>query len=144
MKSELNYDVFACHDLICEIKRTPTLLHLCGYVHIPQGHNYYGSQGYDLDMIEVHGGITLTEKDSTTGEWVIGFDCGHSSDFSPGMLALGSTRYPENPGAYKNWEFVKREVEKIAWYVSLAADEYEQKDYADSIDTRLAKKLLSL
>jgi hypothetical protein len=138
IKYELDHDFFSKYDFVCEIRRVPQLLHLCGYVYIPYGHNYYGRDTYD---IKVHGGITLAEQDKD--EWKIGFDCGHSGDLIPAMKLSTNGTWREGP-TYKDWDYVEREVEKMAWFISLAASEDERKNYKETIDDRLAKKLLSL
>ena len=90
------YMVVAAQDLqyrICKKKNT----HLIdiergwgnGYVVLPKGHKYHGSE-YDEIDVNVNGGLTfsesvdsldwdeLTEKDK--GGWVIGFDTAHAWD----------------------------------------------------------------
>ena len=56
-----------------------------GYVHIPEGHKYYGLH-YDEIPYDVHGGLTFSEviKDSDLHNWPkghwIGFDTAHYGD----------------------------------------------------------------
>ncbi len=59
----------------------------CGYVRIPAGHPWHGS---DYDSVEpcpaVHGGLTFAEHDTDCGKggddsaWWLGFDCAHAGD----------------------------------------------------------------
>jgi len=62
--------------------------HLCGYVQVPEDHPYFGKDYNDCD-IDVHGGLTYSEKDEYNylylthiGHW-IGFDCAHCDDYCP-------------------------------------------------------------
>jgi hypothetical protein len=85
---------------------TDTTGHLCGYVAIERGHPFYGKTfDGDFDVLEgqfnVHGGITYSNAcsgDGITGichttennadeAWWLGFDCLHSGDLSPGLVA---------------------------------------------------------
>ena len=88
----------------CEIKRTH-MGHLCGYVHVPKGNPNYGRTDADLHM-DCHGGVTYGEINEETGLWVIGFDCAHFSDMSPGNLAAG--------GTYQDIQYVRKEVTALA------------------------------
>jgi hypothetical protein len=115
------------HDLTgykCTIWRHPTHGSLNGYVAIPKGHRCHGSN-YDWFNdrdVEVHGGLTYSELDKETGEWVVGFDCNHANDFAPKMVALifkyssdaDAERELENHGKYKDWAYVKEEVCSLA------------------------------
>jgi hypothetical protein len=109
------------HDLTgykCTVMRHGTLGHLNGYVAIPKGHKMHG-QHYDNVGVEVHGGLTYTELDKETGEWVVGFDCAHAGDFSPRLVATLLT-YTETDirhhmvDTYRTFEWVKEEVVKLA------------------------------
>jgi len=49
----------------------------CGYVLLPHDHPYHG-KFYDNIPVEVHGGLTYSEKE---GEyWMVGFDTAHYMD----------------------------------------------------------------
>lgn len=107
--------------LICFILRHPDLKHLCGYVCI----------GIDItkeeaENFEVHGGVTFYERDYSNeiylqakaqgfdlSDWIVGFDCAHAGDLSPGIetISEGST--------YKDIEYVKAECENLAKQVKL-------------------------
>lgn len=58
-----------------------------GYVRIPEGHRFYGTD-YDDIRANVHGGLTFSSMDED-GSWVIGFDTSHLGDFVP-VPAMGS------------------------------------------------------
>lgn len=48
-----------------------------GYVHIPEGHPWFGKECEHID-VDIHGGLTFSEmKDDM---WVIGFDTCHYMD----------------------------------------------------------------
>jgi hypothetical protein len=54
--------------------------HRCGYVTIPKSNIAFG-KGYDELPIDVHGGLTFDDIDSTTpNEQTFGFDCAHLGD----------------------------------------------------------------
>jgi hypothetical protein len=89
-------------------------------------------------IIEVHGGVTFADacqprEDESRGichapdmgepdhVWWFGFDCGHSDDLSPAMMArerksvFGETRYGSNwQPTYKALGYVRAEVAKLA------------------------------
>jgi hypothetical protein len=106
----------------CLLKRN-ALGALCGYVGVPQGHPWHGSDyepgGWDggdltpalrlLDDVDVHGGLTYAAacEDGPDGHtichvpapgepeplWWLGFDCSHGFDLCPSMTA----RYQKYP-----------------------------------------------
>lgn len=54
--------------------------HLCGYVVIERGGEYYYD---DYDDIECHGGITFSDSiEDLDIDFAIGFDCAHYYDFN--------------------------------------------------------------
>lgn len=104
--------------LPCLIVRHPLMGHLCGCVGVSKGHPSYEVDAswdnhHDLD---VHGGITFAAKchgrvchvvpDGEDDVWWLGFDAAHSGDLSP---AFG---LPYE--AYRNFEFMTRECERLA------------------------------
>lgn len=117
------------HDLTgykCTVWRHGTLGHLNGYVAIPRGHKAYG---FNYDWlndrdVEVHGGLTYSEKDKDTDEWVVGFDCSHAGDFSPKLVAT-MLEYTETDishhmrDTYRTFEWVKEEVCSLARQLKL-------------------------
>ena len=87
--------------------------HRCGYVALPKGHKFYGS---DFDSIEVecHGGLTYSENrlhhQDDKDVWWIGFDCGHYCD---GVDVEKLKEY------YGNDKSVAKTVEILAGYYSV-------------------------
>lgn len=118
----------------CLIKRNDTTGNLCGYVIIPKQHMLCRAHGKRKETaiyrINVHGGVTLSEKDVPTlmrmwgpitwdngknfpgnvSEYkrgmVVGFDTVHHMDR---MLFMG-----DYGGVYRDVKYVKREVRRLA------------------------------
>lgn len=127
------------HDLTrynCTVWRHPTYGSLNGYVAMPKGHKMWG-QPYNSDLlydIEVHGGLTYAEEDKVTGEWVLGFDCNHATDFAP-KLALTLMKYTGTTTEdlefrmkvtkYRDWAYVKNEVCNLARQLKLINMNFE-------------------
>lgn len=108
--------------LECYIVRHPEIGHLCGYVKLPKGHRYAkkGVSYHDIPS-KVHGCITFLENCEMAGQketahW-IGFDCGHSSDYTPNCdLRI------DHPDNYKPFGYVIKEVMLLAaeiWAASI-------------------------
>lgn len=106
---------------------------LCGYAAVAKGHPLFEvpySRGEDYSespegRFEVHGGITYSDKCAghichvpEPGEpddvWWFGFDCAHSGDFCPGMHGAFGVLQGRSLESYKDIEYVKAEVEKLA------------------------------
>ena len=114
----------------CTIWRHPTHGQLNGYVAIPKGHKAYG---YNYDWlndrdVEVHGGLTYSDRDKETDEWVVGFDCGHAGDVSPKLLVTlmkyvdSSTEdidFRMRAEKYRTFAWVKEEVCSLARQLKL-------------------------
>lgn len=106
--------------LFCVIRRHPSMKHLCGYVSFPRS-----LSGEEENSISVHGGVTFNGKnefcDALVSEeqpnWV-GFDCAHYMDYIPQMRALGLSA----PGTYKNWAYVKEELNSLAGQLKAILD----------------------
>lgn len=118
--------------LPCLIVRGP-VGPLCGYVGVPAGHPWYGK---DYDSIEpypdVHGGLTYSGKchypichEADEEVWWVGFDCGHLGDYTDMKIyaympeELRSRRHKQD--VYRNIEYVKNEVARLAKQVKKAA-----------------------
>lgn len=101
--------------------------HLCGYIEIIEDHPWHGLiDNYDLD-VEIHGGITFSNY-CFEGHFWIGFDCGHSFDIIPSMIALKKkiredmlekypwipTKIPIFQESYKNIDFCIQECKSLA------------------------------
>lgn len=103
--------------LPCLIMRTEAG-HLCGYVGVPEGHPCFG-RGPDKSLA-VHGGNNCNGVVSIDRNvWWFGFDCGHSCDYSPGMMAKHKEQglIIENPndwGQYRTMDYVILENAKLA------------------------------
>lgn len=70
-----------------EIIRHPSLLHLCTYITIPKTHpNYNKDLTYDkcYKLFELPGQEWTYDKYTDKG-FVLGFDCAHLGQYSPGM-----------------------------------------------------------
>lgn len=135
----IEFRVPECPALACLMVRGP-MGSWCGYVGVPPGHPAHG-QGYSDDAtagLEVHGGLTYAapcQTDSARGHcalichvpepgesddvWWLGFDCGHSFDVSPAMMAMlrgirgtGGGLMPED--RYRDLAYVRAEVEGLA------------------------------
>lgn len=85
----------------CEITRHEGHIHLCGYVYIPKGHEYFEIKDYDYVPINCHGGLTYLKSFDDKNK--IGFDCAHGGDYS----------YPSDIGIYRSFGFVISEIIKI-------------------------------
>lgn len=61
---------------------------LNGYCEVPKNHPLYNSMLesdviYDKFDIDVHGGLTFSDKNPDDGFFMIGFDCAHFNDITP-------------------------------------------------------------
>jgi len=133
ISTEPNHDYFTSSGFLCEIKRHPSLGHLCGYIYIPRGHPWYLVEDGNID-VDVHGGLTYSSMDKTIDFWCIGFDCSHYGDLTPSMMRLGM-----NDGEYRDWEYTKQEVERLAGQAFAIFPEVEV-----DLDDVWAKKYLTL
>ena len=114
VKEEGSKKEFEYRGYKCLVYRHPEIGHLCGYVQIPKGHEYYGNRDYDSIPVDCHGGLTFSaEKDD--GSWYIGFDCAHAGDLCPLMEAKWSTstNYAYVDEDYRDMEYVIKECKKI-------------------------------
>jgi hypothetical protein len=110
----------------CTIWRHKTLGHLNGYVAIPKGHPLHGHSydKVDSDWVDAHGGLTYSDEDKETGEWVFGFDCSHAGDFSPRLVATlleyTTTDISHHMrDTYRTFEWVKEQVVDLASQLKL-------------------------
>jgi hypothetical protein len=102
---EPDYVKFDYRGIECEILRNYVGA-LCGYVHVPEGHSWFGIPYEEIDC-DIHGGLTLGEhviypddgkygylNDCKYG-YLIAFDCSHATDISPEIekhLSVASKR----------------------------------------------------
>ena len=121
-------------ELDCLIVRGPSGA-LCGYVGVPESHPFFGKDYNAVDTVDVHGGLTFSDKCHPTedpakhichiGElaankevWLLGFDCAHSGDYCPDCgMRFGIRGFEQ----YRNFNYVQREVEVLGWQLKLAA-----------------------
>lgn len=126
LEKEPFFRMYECNKFTCVIARHSSLFHYCGYVALPKGHKFYGKEGEEID-IEVHGGISYSDYGlkHLIGSvffdyWWIGFDCGHFGDLLPNIhmpLLNGSE--------YRDFEFVKNEIQKMCDQLILSKEEKE-------------------
>lgn len=102
----------------------------CGYVAVPPGHVLHGRDIWGIAEIEVHGGLTYSDKCQgkichvpAPGEpddvWWLGFDCGHGGDYMPqadqSMKAIGLEGVTIfEGGTYRDLAYVKAEITHLA------------------------------
>lgn len=79
-----------------------------------------GQTEYALADIDVHGGLSFSGPIKVTrgpekDKW-FGFDCGHFYDLSPGIrkLVTGHLLGVSGRNVYRDWNYVKDEVTKLA------------------------------
>jgi len=131
INSELSHDIFVAFNIICRIYRHPEFLHLNGYIYLPPSHPWY-KKGYDDIDVEVHGGITYAELDKDTNYWCIGFDTNHYGDLSGLSFSISYDC------SYRDWNYVKNEVENLAYQASILGT------IDSNLDDIIAKKFLLL
>lgn len=120
---EPDKQIFGYNNHLCMIKKIPELLHLCGYVKLSVLHPMYGKDIEELnEALDVHGGITFAGDLDDSGSFWIGFDCGHSEDFIPGLqgtwdyIKKGAANFfksTETDLKYKDSDYVKTEIMKL-------------------------------
>ena len=124
--------------LPCLAVRHPSYGHWCGYVGLPPEHLMYGKGYNDVDF-EAHGGLTFAESCSPGGDeakgvchipapgesdhvWWLGFDCGHTIDFSPHDVKDQAVRgYPfmvETNRQYRTLAYVRQQCASLASQVA--------------------------
>lgn len=111
------------------VVRTVNFGHRCGYVRIPEGHPIHGKDltKSDCDMyLDVHGGITFSEKedillDKSKGFWV-GFDCAHCFDRRDESIM---SEYYKQHLSILNSVFSDNGIELIEWTLSRVQEEVE-------------------
>lgn len=112
---EGNARIYLYKQVPCAIHRSVRSGHLCGYIGIPIGHEWFG-RGYDDLDVRVHGGLTYADSElscfKTAGSdaWWIGFDCAHHGDKSPFRSYEWESDYP---GTYKTMEYVEEELKEM-------------------------------
>ena len=141
IKTEKNHEIFCHKCFVCEIKRHQNLKHLCGYVYLPQGHPSFGEKD---PYYSVHGGITASFADNALQEWILGFDCAHAGDFSPGLNDLGLPHHLLfGNDVYRDWEYVQNEIYSLVDQLLENIDDDKITEWNMTIENRFAIKLLS-
>jgi len=126
----------------CKALRSPIIFTWCGYVVIPGDSPLFSALSGGIfspivSKLDVHGGITFNETD-TKGNRVIGFDCGHFLDAwpfelikkLPGMKELAEKMEKGiiGAGSYKDINFVKEELAKLAKQLKKLEDELKAEE----------------
>lgn len=119
------------HGFPCLVVRAP-LGNLCGYVGVFSGHPWFEKDCLSLD-VNIHGGLSYSDhcfghichvpQPEDAGQddvWWVGFDCAHGWDFVPG-LAVNSPSLIFRDNAYRDLDFLKKEVEDLALQAKEAA-----------------------
>ena len=123
---EPDNDAFEAHGLECQMMRNAPIGHWCGYVVSPKEINDAES------ILSVHGGVTwdsdrLPWESRTRGIYVhvIGFDCGHSNDYSPHLGADLAEKIGFNSQIYRTHEYTKSETIRLAKQIAQILDGME-------------------
>jgi hypothetical protein len=98
----------------------------CGYVGVPSTHSAYGKYYDEVDVVDVHGGLTYADKCSPPichipnpgmphDVWWLGFDTSHSGDLVPSMSLSG---YMGSYGTYKTQDYTLNETKGLAEQLS--------------------------
>lgn len=98
----LEFEVFGFK---CQVKRHDTFGHLCGYIEVGADHPWHALTYNDLNDVDVHGGLTFSEKGK------FGFDCAHAGDLIPKLNHLANNYSGD---IYKGMGFVVGELIKLA------------------------------
>jgi hypothetical protein len=151
--------------------RHPEYGHWCGYVGVHQGHELHGKRYQDIEDIDVHGGLTYSNKCDPSeregtgvchvpgpGEdedvWWFGFDCAHYNDLSPGLehllaqtTEMARARYEklmaEVPSEHQLSTFMKIHEERRTYPVPPEmAKYYKPIEYVQIECVRLARQLM--
>lgn len=119
---------FTRHGFECVIGMGgPFFQNFNGYIRVPAGHPWHGLY-YDACPAECHGGLTYcgatlpweAEPLNPSHEWWFGFDTCHCFD------EVRGAPYPMRPscgGTFKDMDYVRAELEKLADQVELARKE---------------------
>lgn len=98
----------------------------CGYVAVSKNHPAYKRDYDELQDIDVHGGLTYSEKcqgsichktDKDDDVWWLGFDCAHFDDLVPYTNLPSEIRekiFSPTLGIYRDQEYVTAETKRLA------------------------------
>jgi len=118
-------------DLDCMIHRGNSGA-LCGYVGVSADHPDYGRSAYELEDIDIHGGLSFADRcddearedygichvpepGRTHDVWWLGFDCAHAFDVMPKLESQPYFPLPrEFRAIYRDVAYVIGEVTSLA------------------------------
>lgn len=107
---EDDFEEITASDLTCVLQRD-RLGHWCGYVALPDKHPWAKKTAESIKT-SVYGGVkTVGTLDGYDGTFV-GFACAEPGDLQPTMMKW--KRETLISGIYRDFEFAKAEVEKLA------------------------------
>lgn len=122
---------FEAHGFPCILKRAG-MGAWCGYVGMPPGHPWHGTNDVDAD---VHGGITyaarcdgeichVSKPGQSDDVWWLGFDCNHYNDLAPALLLLDAPFYPGYDGEYlyRTVDVARQWTEQLAKQAAIATE----------------------
>jgi hypothetical protein len=106
--------IIRLYDRYADGRLGKTLGNLCGYIQLPNGHEFEGKDIFSDEVsIEVHGSLSYLELEKDGHYWM-GFDCAHSGDIAPGLEAFKLQDEISRKIEEKRSEWLKeRNLEKI-------------------------------
>jgi hypothetical protein len=117
IEREPNHEEFEYRGFKCLVRRFMESGVFCGYVGLPEGHEYFEVEDYDNIPIKVHGGLTYTGHDIGDDKtlFYIGFDCDHYMDIAPfrAFRDLGYLELTLYGNTYKDIEYVRGEIKRM-------------------------------
>jgi hypothetical protein len=127
-EDEPGQEAFRCGDVIGAVLRKRAG-YLCGYVILPEDHDLYGVEFFDVqEGFHPHGGWTFSSAAAIGGKrvWVLGFDAAHGSDYIP-SLELPADLPDEvrevierfasikpGPENYRNFDYMREQAQRAA------------------------------
>ena len=106
----------------------------CGYIRVPKGHPWFGTDDLQYSNIDVHGGITFGEPDKPCNEddepgWWLGFDCAHAFDLPdpelPGCQSFSifdDVLSPEKYACVRTTDYVRHECLSLCEQARVATE----------------------
>ena len=106
--------------LLCSVRRCPYSGAWAGYVAVPSDHLLYGEDAVLHPDLEVHGGVTFSNRRAERGSlWWIGFDCWHLYDIQPLRV---DEEFPHPFSSYRSKFYVERETRALAEQLAVMVD----------------------
>lgn len=117
IQAEGDRKLFTYKGYQCKIRRHNALLHLCGYVKLPESSPFYEKDYGTIEEmtdydIPAHGGLTFAGFDRD-GDYIIGFDCAHAWDIVPQMVFDRYQTTCLNDGVYRDMDYVTTNLEEL-------------------------------